>query len=85
MRRAVEVALGAMEDLGRLEQVDAGLVASVRVLASVLDHDAGNAPVWAQFRGVLADLRGLNVADDDPELERLAAEMRAAVGDSADS
>lgn len=74
--------LEAMADLGRLEAVDEALVESVRVLASTLDYDAGNASLWREFRGALADLRGLNVSDSDPELERLAAEMRAAMGDA---
>jgi hypothetical protein len=82
MYAAASRTLEAMGDLGRLEQVDEALVEAVRVLASTLDYDAGNASLWREFRGALADLRGLNVADADPELERLAAEMRAAVGDT---
>lgn len=79
---AVTETLSAMADLGRVEAVDEALLESVRVLADALDHDAANAALWREFRGALDDLRGLNVANDDPELEGLAAEMRAAMGDT---
>lgn len=81
LRAAVDVTLVAMADLGRLDQIDEAAVESLRVLADALDEDAGNAPLWGQFRAALAELRGLNDGGDD-ELAKLAADMRAAVGDT---
>jgi len=84
LRAAVDETLTALDDLGRVDQIDAASVESVRVLADALDEDAANAALWAQFRAALTELRGLNDGGDD-ELAQLTAAMRAAVGDAKDS
>jgi len=81
---ALAVSLATLDDLGRLNPIDEAQVATVRVLADALDHDAGNAALWGQFRSAWLELRGIDDADAD-ELGRLAAEMRAAVVDPQDS
>ena len=83
LRSAVDVSLGALEDLGRLDPIDEAAVETVRVLADALDYDAGNAALWGQFRAAFSELRGADGGDDD-ELARLAAEMRAEVVDPKD-
>ncbi len=83
LRAAVDVSLASLEDLGRLNPIDEASVETVRVLADALDEDAGNAALWGQFRAALSELRGLSDGGDD-ELDKLAAEMRAAVGDPKD-
>lgn len=80
VRWAVEVTLEELASAKQLEPIDAGVVQTVRVLASAVDVDSLNASLWRQFREALEVLtsvyRGGSFSD---ELEAL---MRGEVRDA---
>jgi hypothetical protein len=72
----LEVTLGALKELGRLENVDAARVQMLRSIARALDADPGNAALWRQYREALEEL----TADDssgslDDEIEDLFTDV----------
>jgi len=71
---AAEKTLKALELLGRLEDVDAAKVQTVRALAHAVDADPMNASLWREYR---AALRDMEVADGGiDEFEQLLAQLR---------
>lgn len=90
IRRGLDETLKSMRDLGRLEPVDAALVALARVAADELDdacHDDEEsrytrATLIARYAGVLDTLVGHEPdSDAGPSLD----ELLAAMGDEAPS
>ena len=83
IRRGLDETLRAMRDTGRLEPVDAALVALARVAAdqlddACLDEDESRftrATLIARYAGVLDTLTGHDPGDAGPTLEELFAEM----------
>lgn len=83
---ALQVTLGELGRLGRLEDIDTAQVHAVRSMARALDIDPFNAQMWRQYREAVADL--LATDDDvDSALEQALAEITGAgeVGDSTTS
>lgn len=84
VRRGLDDTLKAMRDLGRVEPVDAALVALARVAADELDDACRDddesrytrATLIARYAGVLDTLVGHELADDGPSLDDLFAEIR---------
>lgn len=83
---AVEVTLGELERMGRLERVDAAAVQSLRSLAASVDLHPQNAALFREYR---EQLERMTESDDATPAERLLAEIRGAgdaeVGDAASS
>ena len=83
---ACERGLAALKQTGRLEAVDAPMVALVRTLAALLDDP--EEPVvqtaWAS-KSAWRDLRGVAAVGDDDELGQLLAALRTPVGDAPES
>lgn len=78
-RSAVEETVSALEQLGRLEQIDSARVAAARALADAVDADPGNASLWREYRAALESLRqiGSDGTDDFGKLlESLSSEIR---------
>jgi len=78
-RSAVEETVGALEQLGRLEQVDSARVAAARALADAVDAEPGNASLWREYRAALESLSqiGSDSGDDFGKLiESLSSEIR---------
>jgi hypothetical protein len=88
-RAAVERTIKALRDAGRLEPVDASLVAAARTLADQLDVERAKpdpnlftiARAVAEVRAVDAALRGEGAGTDD--LDDLVAALSAPPGDPA--
>lgn len=82
-RAAFERTVRALKAGGRLEDVDAALVATGRTLAALLDdHDEPVVPVTWAYLNVLRDLRGV-VGGDNDDFGALVAELSGTVGDRA--
>jgi hypothetical protein len=77
----VEVTLGQLRELGRLEPIDSARVQMIRSMAAVLDDDPTNAALWRQYRESLDAL----LADDgpDPGMAGLLGGMSSPVRESA--
>ena len=78
--------MAALKSTGRLEGVDAALVALGRTLAEIID--AAEEPVvqtaWA-YKSVVRELRGVAAVGDDDELGQLIAALRTPLGDAPES
>lgn len=79
-RRAAEDMLAILRDLGRIEDIDAARVQTIRSLADALDADPSNAQMWRTYREAVEDMMGTN--DDGDQIDELVAEInrRAEVG-----
>ena len=62
---AADEMLAAMEDLGRLNQIDRARVVALRSLAEAVDRDPGNASLWREYRAAEAALREFDDGADD--------------------
>ena len=76
-RRAAEKTLSILAGLGRIEDIDAARVQTIRSIADALDRDDSNAQLWRTYREAIEDLMR---ADDDAndDLEKALAEIRSA-------
>ena len=74
----------AMEELGRLEPIDAVRVAALLTLADAVDANPENASLWAQFRAAETALREIG-SSDDASFEQSAAALQAAIRDASPS
>jgi hypothetical protein len=83
---ALNETLSALDQLGRLEQVDSAVVQALRSMASALDFDPQNAALWGRYLSALDGLLGAN-DDADSDLAAALAEIRGSseVGDSPPS
>lgn len=85
-RRAAERTLAILRQTGRIEDVDAARVETIRSLADALDQDGSNAQMWRTYREAIEDLMR---ADDhaDDELAQALAEIRGAtaLGDAQEA
>jgi hypothetical protein len=80
---AFERTVAALRSGGRLEPVDAALVAAGRNLAALLDdHDEPVVPVTWAYLNVLRELRGVVGASSDDDLGQLIAALSAPLGDA---
>jgi hypothetical protein len=81
-RRAAEKTLSILRGLGRIEDIDAARVQTIRSLADALDRDDGNAQMWRTYREAIEDLMRQD-DDADDELAQALAEIRGTptVGD----
>lgn len=83
-RREAEKMLSVLRGLGRIEDIDAARVQTIRSLADELDVDPSNAQMWRTYREAIEDLMR---ADEnvDSSLEQALAEIRCAgqMGDSS--
>lgn len=76
-RRAAEKMLRILNKLGRIEDVDAARVQTIRSLADALDADGSNAQMWRTYRDAVEDMMR---ADEhaDSSLAAALAEIRSA-------
>ena len=83
---ACERGLVALKNSGRLEEIDAPMVALVRTLAALLDdpEEPLVQTAWA-YKSAWRDLRGVAAVGDDDELGQLLAALRTPVGDAPES
>ena len=67
----------ALRLTGRLESIDASLVAGFLSIATALDEDPSNAALWREYRAFDERLRatGGAGADDDDLIARMSAAM----------
>ena len=72
-RLAIDKVIAALDDLGRLDDVDAALVATAQSLADAVDGQPDNASLWREYRACLADLRGVGGEVDDEFFSTLAS------------
>lgn len=72
-RLATDQVIDALSDLGRLETVDAALVAAARSLADAVDSAPDNASLWREYRAALAELRAVGGEVDDELFSTLAS------------
>jgi hypothetical protein len=83
---AFERTVTALRNGGRLEAVDAALVAAGRTMAQIMD--AAEEPVvpvtWA-YLSILRELRGVVTPDADEGLGQLIAALSAPMGDAPES
>lgn len=79
---AIEKTIAALEELGRIEPVDAARVQLLRSLAKAVDDDPLNGSLWRHYHSAIDDLMK---ADDDADdaLAAAVAEIRGStqVGD----
>lgn len=75
-RKALEKTLSILRGLGRVEDIDAVRIQTLRSLADELDRDPSNAQMWRTYREAIADMmRTDDDANDD--LEKALAEIRS--------
>lgn len=76
-RKAAEKMLRILNKLGRIEDIDAARVQTVRSLSDTLDADGSNAQMWRTYRDAVEDMMR---ADEhaDSSLEAALAEIRSA-------
>lgn len=82
-RKAAEKTLKVLQGLGRIEDIDAVRVQTIRSLADALDREDDNAQMWRTYREAVEDF--MRTDDDaDGSLEAALAEIRRAgpVGDT---
>lgn len=79
---AIEVTLGVLAGLGRIEDVDAARVQALRSMAAALDAKPFNSQMWREYREALG---GLTADADDGSLDALFAELSSPVRDSPPS
>lgn len=80
--KAMRTTIAALKATGKLEQADEAIVAAALSLAKAVDADPGNAALWREYRATEQRLRSSSSGDVD-EFDALAADMRAAMGDTA--
>lgn len=83
-RTAIDEVIETLRQLGRLERIDAALVAAAQTLADAVDSAPDNASLWREYRAAEQELRGVGGEVDDEFTKTLAA-LRATVGDEKDS
>jgi hypothetical protein len=80
-RTAAETTIRALEELGRIEEIDAARVSLVRTLADAVDTDPTNASLWREYRAAEQALREQHDTTGD-EFAQLLAELSAEMGDT---
>ena len=75
-RKALERTLTILRKLGRIEDIDAATVQTIRSLADALDVDPSNAQMWKVYREALNDLMEQDEHADD-DLEKALAALRS--------
>ena len=80
-RTAVELTILALNNLGRLEDIDAAKVASAQTLADAVDADPTNASLWREYRAAEQALRESHDTTAD-EFAQLLADLSAEVGNT---
>lgn len=83
-RTAVDGTLHALRESGRLSDEHAALVALAQSLADAVDEAPGNASLWREYRGAVADLSRLAAAGESDALKDLVDRVRAPMGDAKD-
>ena len=81
-RAQLERTLRELRRLGRVEEIDAATVQSLRSMAFALDADPSNAALWRQYR---EGVRELTADDDDGSADAALAELFPEVGDAPPS
>lgn len=79
---AIEVTLAALEQMGRLEDIDAARVQALRSMAAALDEHPFNSQMWREYREAIAGL----TADDSSRgdsIDDLLDELSSSVRDSS--
>lgn len=71
-----------MADLGRLNPVDAAVIAAARALADAIDAAPDHASLWLQYQRALETLRSLGAQEQESEFDRLLDQLRAPVVDT---
>jgi hypothetical protein len=79
---AINVTLGELKRMGRLEQVDAARVQALRSMAVALDQNPFNSQMWREYREAI---EGLTADDGDSgsSVDDLINELSAPVRDKA--
>lgn len=80
---AVELTLGELRRMGRLEQVDEARVQAVRSMAWALDEQPFNSQMWREYREALERLTA--DGDDSGAAEAILERMRSSVRDTSSS
>ena len=81
-RQAAEQTLAILRDLGRIEEIDAARVQTVRSIATALDSDDTNAQLWRTYREAIEDMmRADDDANDDLAKAIAEIERAATLGD----
>lgn len=75
-RAAVELVIAALEEQGRLEPIDAGLLNAVRSAAALVD-DLPTPAALKEYSNLLDRLRNIG-SEDDNDFALLLDELRAA-------
>lgn len=77
---AIEVTLGELEQMGRLEKIDAARVQALRSLAAALDENPHTAQMWREYREAI---EAVTADDSDDSVEDLIDELSSSVRDQA--
>lgn len=76
---AMNITLTALQNMGRLEDVDAARVQALRSMAEALDAKPFNSQMWREYREAL---EALETDDSDSDaLDGLLADLRTPVRD----
>lgn len=73
---ALEVTLSELEQMGRLERIDAARVQALRSIAKTLDENPFSAQMWREYR---EELEAVMVDDSSDSVEELIDELSSSV------
>jgi len=76
-REATETMLDILKGLGRIEDIDAARVQSLRSLADAVDRFPKNAQLWKVYRDAIEDMLSQDDRAND-DLAQALAEIRSA-------
>jgi hypothetical protein len=77
--KAIEVTLGELRQMGRLEAIDEARVQALRSMAWALDHNPFNSQMWREYREAI---EGLTAHDGDSgSIDELLDELSTSVRD----
>ncbi len=84
-REAVERTIETLEGLGRVELVDAALLALCRTAADALDAHPERATLVKEYRECLMLLSEVGADDDHDAFEELLGDLRSTMGDQTEA
>lgn len=79
LSKAVAETVQALRDAGRLEKVDAAVVAACEMLSLLIDADPENDKLWREFRAYVVLLTAAGSEKGDDAVDRLLAALAAPV------
>lgn len=78
--RAIEVTLGELRRIGRLEKIDEARVQALRSMAAALDQNPFNSQMWREYREAIEGLTADDGSSDS--VDNLIDELSTAVRDT---